>query len=96
MTKNDDAQTTTSFTIAGIPIPQFERFLKFCEENSTITKIYYEEGQQQIKRQQWYAGAIKMLLDIAEADGKNQMLYDKIKEMGVRLEKLESKNGNKK
>jgi hypothetical protein len=76
--ENKDGRTTTSFNIIGIPTKEFERFLRFCDENSTVTKIYEEEGKRKIKQQQWYAGAIKMLLDIAESDGKHQALYDEL------------------
>lgn len=87
MEKNE---ATNTFTIAGCPLEVFDRFLRFCEGNSAVTKVFYKDGQREIKRELWYAGGLKMLLDIDEADSKNKMLFD-------RLEKLEQEiknNGN--
>ena len=86
-----DSRTTTTFTISGIPTKEFERFLKYCEENSTVTKIFDEEGRRKIKHQQWYAGAIKMLLDTAQKDAAMVTLYDELVKQRKKIEELEKK-----
>ena len=79
MDKEDvEAVTTTSFNISGIPISEFKRFIEFCRLNAKTTKIFYDNGKKNFKEELCYSIAIKQLLDIASADAKNQMLYNKI------------------
>ena len=94
MSKPKPDRITTTFTVSGIDSKVFERFVKFCELNSTVTKTYPNPagGPPQIKNQVWYAGGIRILLDIAEADAKTQMLFDKLAGLVERIEKLEHGN----
>jgi len=75
--------TTTTFTIAGIPIKEFKRFRDFCRYNARITKIFYDKvsDEKNIKEELCYAIGISRLLDIAEAGGMITMLYDRIIEL---------------
>lgn len=77
--KVDDI-TTTTFSIAGIPIREFRRFVDFCERNAKITKVFYDKvsGKKQIKEDLCYAIGISRLVDIADGNAAIQMLYDKI------------------
>ena len=76
---------TTSFNIQGVPIKVFKRFLKFCENNAQITKIFRDKtGQKQIRKELCYSIALAQLLDISDTDGKHQLLFE-------RLVKLEEK-----
>ena len=44
--------TTTTFSIQGVPMKVYSRFIKFCEENAQITKIFKDRtGQKQIKKE---------------------------------------------
>jgi len=82
--------STTTFHIAGVPISVFKRFVKFVEHNSTMTKIFYDKtGLKQIKKELCYSIALAQLLDIAEADAKTAMLYEKINAIDDRLKKVE-------
>lgn len=98
MTEDDirdrvEDMTTTTFSIAGVPIKVFKRFIAFCEENAKMTKIFKDKtGQKQIKEELCYSIALAHLLDGWESDAKNQMLFEKIKRVEERLSKLE--NGN--
>ena len=73
-----DNMTTTSFNIAGCPLKTFKRFMEFCEENAKITKIFHKDGKKEIKEELCYSIGLKVLLDIANADAKFTMLYEKI------------------
>mgnify|MGYP001595901286 CR=1 FL=1 len=82
--------TTTTFSIQGVPIRVFKRFLRFCEDNAKITKVWRDRtGQKQIREELCYSIGLAMLLDAWETDAKHQLLFD-------RIVKLEDKlNGNK-
>tara|TARA_Y100000310_G_scaffold223844_1_gene225714 strand:+ start:297 stop:587 length:291 start_codon:yes stop_codon:yes gene_type:complete len=82
--------TTTTFSIAGVPIKVFKRFLAFCENNAKMTKIFIDKkGNKQIREELCYSIALAQLLDIAEGNATMQMLYEKFE----RLEK-QVKDGN--
>ena len=71
--------TTTTFSIQGVPIKTFKRFLKFCEENAQATKVWKDAtGQKQIRKELIYSIGLAKLLDSFEADAKTQMLFDRI------------------
>lgn len=83
--------TTTTFSIQGVPIKLYKKFLKYCEDNAQTTKIYKDSitGQKRIRKELCYSIALSQLLTIAEVDAKHQLLYD-------RLTKLEDGlHGNK-
>ena len=71
--------TTTTFSIQGVPIKTFKRFLRFCEENAQATKVWKDAtGQKQIRKELIYSIGLAKLLDVFEADAKTQMLFDRI------------------
>ena len=72
--------TTTTFTIAGIPIKEFKRFREFCKHNARVTKIFYDSvtDSKNIKEELCYAIGISRLLDIANAGGAVEMIYQRI------------------
>ena len=77
--------TTTTFSIQGVPIKVFKRFLRFCEDNAQMTLIFKDkDGQKQIKKKEIYSIGLAILLDAYETDAKHQLLFD-------RLTKLEEK-----
>ena len=84
-----DEITTTTFSIAGCPIKVFKLFVKFCEENAKTTKIIYNEGKREIREQLCYAIGLKQLVDIANADAKSQMLFDRVVKLEERMVVLE-------
>ena len=87
--------TTTTFSIQGVPIKVFKRFLRFCEDNSKITKVWRDRtGQKQIREELCYSIALAQLLDAYEADAKTQMLFERINRLENELAKLKQ-NGNK-
>ncbi len=91
-TKNEvEDMSTTTFSIAGVPIKVFKRFIRFCEGNAKMTKIFVDKrGNKQIKKELCYSIGLAQLLDRAESDVKTQMLYDRI----VKLEdKVFTKDG---
>ncbi len=84
--------TTTTFSIQGVPIKVFRRFLKFCESNALMTKVFIDrKGQKQIRQERCYSIALAQLLDVYEADAKSQMLFDKIQKIEDRMNKIEVK-----
>ena len=92
--------TTTSFQIAGCPIKVFKRFIRFCEENSTVTKVFFTRtkapngaivSRKEIKREVNYAIGLDRLLDAFEADAKTEMIYARIVELESRLGAVESR-----
>ncbi len=84
--------STTTFSIQGVPVKVFERFLNLCKEKAQITKVFndYKTGKKQIRKELCYSIALTILLDAYEADGKYQVLYEKM----VKLE--EKVDGSKK
>ena len=79
--------TTTTFSIQGVPIRVFKRFLRFCEDNAKIWRD--RTGQKQIREELCYSIGLAILLDSWDTDAKHQLLFD-------RIVKLEDKlNGNK-
>lgn len=71
--------TTTTFSIQGVPIKTFKRFLHFCEENAQATKVWKDAtGQKQIRKELIYSIGLAKLLDAFETDAKAQMLFDRI------------------
>lgn len=85
MEKKVEDMTTTTFTIAGCPIRVFKDFIEYCEENAKMTKIYYNEGKKQIKEELCYSIGLKILLDVAKADAKTQLLFDRMTEIEDRM-----------
>ena len=84
--------TTTTFSILGVPIKTFKRFLRFCEENAQITKIFKDRtGQKQIRKELCYSIGLAILLDSFETDSKHQLLFDRL----VKVENAVFKNGYK-
>ena len=74
--------TTTTFSIQGVPVKVFKRFIEFCKHNAVMTKVYKDrKGQKQIKQELCYSIALAQLLDSNEADAKNQMLYHKVQKI---------------
>jgi hypothetical protein len=90
--------TTTTFSVAGIPIKEFRRFLEFCEMNAKITKIFYDRvtNKKQIKEDICYAIGLSRLMDMAESDAKTELLYAKILEIQARLDAMEGNEEKKK
>lgn len=72
--------TTTTFTVAGIPIKEFKRFRDFCKHNARITKVFYDNvtDKKNIKEELCYAIGISRLLDIADSGGAISLIYDRI------------------
>jgi len=71
--------TTTTFSIQGVPIKTFKRFLHFCEDNAQTTKIFKDKtGQKQIRKELIYSIALAQLLDVYESDAKHQLLFDRV------------------
>ena len=71
--------TTTTFSIQGVPIRVFERFLAFCRDNAQITKVWKDRtGQKQIKKELCYSIALAQLLDAYETDAKHRLLFEKL------------------
>jgi hypothetical protein len=67
--------TTRNFTISGCPEDVFQRFSKYAKENAA-------DG---------YWMAIKQLLDIAETNAKELMLFERLEELSDRMNELENK-----
>lgn len=92
----DDVESviTTTFSIQGVPMKVFKRFINFCKLNAVMTKVYIDRrGQKQIKQDLCYSIALSQLLDLAETDAKHTMLYDKIVKLELQVKTLEVKNG---
>lgn len=71
--------TTTTFSIQGVPIKTFKRFLRFCEDNAQATKFFKDKtGQKQIRKELIYSIALAQLLDVYESDAKHQLLFDRV------------------
>lgn len=84
--------TTTSFSISGVKITDFKRFIRFCEDNATVTKVYHDkQGNVNTKSELCYSIGLKHLLDIAESDAKNVMLFDRMVKLEEQLRELEGK-----
>ena len=43
--KRVEDMSVRTFTIAGMPEIDFQRFIKFCERNAKATKIFYVQGK---------------------------------------------------
>ena len=83
--------TTTTFSIQGVPIKTFKRFLRFCEDNSQITKIFKDRtGQKQIRKELCYSIGLAQLLDNYEADAKHQLLFDRMVKLENEVAKWQS------
>lgn len=92
-----DSVTTTTFSIAGIPIKQFRRFMEFCEINAKVTKIFYDKvtKEKQIKEELCYAIGISRLLDIADTNAVVQLLFDRITAIESRMSEQQQPNKRK-
>ncbi len=81
---------TTSFNIAGVPMPVFKRFIRFCEHNAKMTRVYYNRAhKREIKEELCYSIGLSQLLDRAEGDATTHMLYEKVNKVEDRLKKIE-------
>jgi hypothetical protein len=73
--------TTRVFTIAGCPEETYQRFTNFCKLNARNVRVKKNRDTGEIISQYEeliYHMGLRILLDIAEADGKNQMLFDRL------------------
>lgn len=83
--------TTTTFSIAGVPIKVFKRFIKYCEDEAQMTKVFFDKrGTKQIKRENCYSIALAKLLDAVEMDARTELLNQKINMLEDRVRKLEN------
>ena len=93
MDKNElESHLTTSFHISGCPIATMKRFVNFCNQNSKMTKVFYDKNnQRQVKEDLCYSIGLAMLLDAVDADAKTQMLFDRITKLEKQVEDLNDK-----
>ena len=90
-----------TFTIASCPEKVYQRFVKFCKENARNVRFYQDKQTNQMKQKEEiiYHVGLRLLLDAFEADAKNVMLFEKIKQLETKITLLEqqiNKSQNKK